>query len=453
MAPERYQGEILSRLLDKYERSGCYKNQTAPARRIMLKLYDGGLSDFPPYDIEKPETRERINRSVLALHGQGLVFYQWMRGEENHILARVWLNAENAAAAYAFINRRPSGDIAEEVCAELREARQTVSSPWIRNFFDDSLQAISRRRSVGKGGVVPAEREARRDLLRALVFADSRLFSGPGESELLERVFSIRCFGDSKKFETGVKNRFLEILRRYADFDDDAAGSDEELLRFAGITRYPEQFEFRGPLTLSFAAVSNAVGDDTVKTDGVGTGVDFSPLIFGASVNSTDLKRGALSLPPDLTRILSIENRANYIDYIYRKKETRELVIYHGGQYSPARGLFFKALAAAMPEGCPWYHWGDIDYGGFSMLARLRREIKRGALPYRMDEAELRAYRTFTLRPPPAYLEKLKTLADREELADCAPCIAYMIKEGLRLEQEAMLTDGEEETTLRHESS
>jgi hypothetical protein len=413
----------------------------------MLKLYDGGLSDFSPYDIEKPEIRERINRAVLALREQGLVFYQWMRGEENHILARVWLNAENIAAAYGFINRRPSGDIAEEVCAELREARKRVSSSWIRNFLDDTLQTISRRRSVGNGGILPTEGEERRNLLRALVFADSRL-SGLGETELLERVFSIRCFGDSKKFETGVKNRFLEILRRYADFDDDAAagGSDEELLRFAGIARYPEQFEFRGPLTLSFDA-ANAVKSDGAGTKGAGidasvhASVDFSPLLSGAAVKSPDLRRGALGLPPDLTRILSIENWANYADYIHRQKERRELVVFHGGQFSPAKGLFFKALTAAAPPGCPWYHWGDIDYGGFSMLARLRREITRGVLPYRMDETELRSYRRFTLRPPPPYLEKLKTLTDREELADCTPCIEYMIREGLRLEQEAMLTE------------
>ncbi|MDR1538051.1 MAG: DUF2220 domain-containing protein [Clostridiales bacterium] len=28
----------------------------------------------------------------------------------------------------------------------------------------------------------------------------------------------------------------------------------------------------------------------------------------------------------------------------------------------------------------PSYHWGDIDYGGFSMLARLRREINSSIL-------------------------------------------------------------------------
>jgi hypothetical protein len=342
-----------------------------------------------------------------------------MRGEENHILARVWLNAENAAAAYAFINRRPSDDLAEEVRRELLEALGKVKSGWIQNFLNDGLRTLSRRRSLGKGGALPARREERRELLGALVFADSL-----EEAELLERVFSIRCFGDSKKFETGVKSRFLEILRRYADFDDD--GSDEELLRFAGIARYPEQFEFRGPLTAGFDGDSR---------------VDFSPLVFGGSLNSMDLKRSSLSLPPDLTRILSIENRANYIDYIYRQREKRELVVYHGGQFSPARGLFFKALAAAMPEACPWYHWGDIDYGGFSMLARLRREIKGGALPYRMNEGELVSYRRFTVHAPPPYLEKIKALAGRPELADCVPCLEYMIREGARLEQEAMLTE------------
>jgi hypothetical protein len=287
----KYRGEILSALLDKYEGSSFFKTGTSPTRRIMLKLYDGGVSDFPAYDIEKSETRERINRAVLALHEANLVSYQWMKGEDRHILAKVWLNFENIAAAYTLLNRRPANDIADEVCLELLDTLAKVKSGWIQGFLKDSYEYISGKRSIGRTHRIPANREERQNLLRALTFTDSM-----GDTELLERVFSIQCFGDSKIFESGVKKRFLEIIRRYADFDDDSA--DEELLRFAGISRYPEQFDFRGPLRINF----------NPKT------VDFSPLSSGASLNSGDLKRGVLQLPPDLTRIISIENRANYID-------------------------------------------------------------------------------------------------------------------------------------------
>jgi hypothetical protein len=324
----------------------------------MLKFYDGGVSGYPAYDIEKPDQRERINRAVLALGEAGLVFYQWMKGEAGHLVARVWLNFENIDRAYAFLGRRPANDIADEICLEILGVLEGIKSGWIRRFLEESVEAISRRRAAGQGGPgnrIPGSREERQDLFRALCFVDSL-----GETEMLERVFSIRCFGDSKKFENSVKKRLLDIVRRYADWDDDTG--EDELLRFAGIVRYTRQFEFRGPLSIDFEPDrGGAAGRQSL---------DFSPLVHGASLNSLDLGRGKLLLAPELGRVLTIENLANYADYVHRQNNENELVVYHGGQFSPAKGLFFKAIAAAMPEHCPWYHWGDIDWKAWSIPRR-----------------------------------------------------------------------------------
>jgi len=39
-------------------------------------------------------------------------------------------------------------------------------------------------------------------------------------------------------------------------------------------------------------------------------------------------------------------------------------------------------------------------------------------------------------------IEKLCSLRQRDELGDCLSCIEYMIENCVKLEQEAMLTDG-----------
>jgi hypothetical protein len=75
------------------------------------------------------------------------------------------------------------------------------------------------------------------------------------------------------------------------------------------------------------------------------------------------------------------------------------------------------------------------------MLASLRREIKHDVLPFRMDEEELERYSSLTAEVQPQYIEKLRSLRQRDELNDCLPCIEYMIENRVRLEQEAMLTD------------
>jgi hypothetical protein len=422
MPAETAEREIISMLLDAYERSSFFKTGTSPTRRIKIRLHDSVRSDYPRYNIENHEDRTEINRAALNLTQKGLIAVRWMKGEEKHIIAQISLNTESPAAittAYAFLGRKPKNTRAGEIGARIQVLLESIESPWIRRFLEDCSENLSKNRSLTGRNLSPDDAE-RENLFRALRFIDERR----DKEELLERVFSIRCFGNSKTFETTIKKRLLEILRRYTGEDD---STDEELLAFAGIVRYPEHFEFRGRLTLHFY-------DN-------GESIDFSPLCYGASLNAPDFIRGGPELPAGLDRILSIENKANYTSYIRQNSASTELVLYHGGQYSPSRGRFFRAIAAAMPKNCRWYHFGDIDYGGFSMLARLRREIHSGIQPFRMDKDELIKYAALTLPVSSSYAGKLQTLTEREELADCRTCLAYMIKNNIRLEQEALLED------------
>lgn len=414
---DEIQRQLLLALLDKYERSSFFREGTQPSRRIILKLYDNGQCDFPQYDIEQSEKRILVNRAVLAISEKQLASYQWMKGEENHIIAKVWLNFENLPMAYEFVGRKSKNDTIDDVCLELLGILDNVNTEWAKQYFQDIFDMISRKRDIGNR--LPGDKNAREELLRAIQFID-----GKGDCELLERVFSLQCFGDSKKFERTVKSRLLSVLRKYLDSDEDA--KDEDLLRQVGIVKYPEQFEFCGNAMLFFE-------------HGM---VDFSCLHYGGSVCLPDLVRGNFVIAPEVDHILSIENRANYIDYIFKRKTDNELVIYHGGQYSPSKKKFLQKVAKAISGDC-WFHWGDIDYGGFSMLARLRREIKEDVIPYRMNEQELNKYGNLAAQITHTYSEKLKCLMSRPELKDCLECLNYMVKNGKKLEQEAMLTDME----------
>ncbi|ASA22370.1 Wadjet anti-phage system protein JetD domain-containing protein [Paenibacillus donghaensis] len=413
---EGFKRQLVSALLDKYERSSFFYKEKRPTRRIMLKLYDGGQTEFPQYDIEQYEKRIVINFAVQALYEAQLVSYRWMKGEENHIIAEVWLNFENISSAYSLIGRQPKGDVVDEVYLELLKSIDKVRSGWAKQFLRDTYDIISRKRSIGNR--LPVDRNERSDLLSAICFIDQM-----GELEMLERVFSLQCFGDSKRFEKAIRARLLGILSKYLDYEDD--NTDEELLRQVGITKYPEQLEFCGQVTMLFDS-------------GI---VDFSQLIFGGVVNSKDFQRGQLKTSPTINRVISIENRANYIDYIHKQKNEHEMVVFHGGQFSPTKRKFLLAVAASMSSTSKWYHWGDIDYGGFTMLARLRREINCNVIPYRMDKSELIRYSSLTASVESNYIEKLCNLKRHSELADCSPCIDYMIENHVKLEQEAMLTD------------
>jgi hypothetical protein len=410
------QMRVLNALLDKYERSSFYRNGTQPTRRIMLSFYNRGDSDFPYYDIEQSDRRISVNRAVIGLKENHLVYFTWADGERNHIIGLVWLNTDNLSYAYHAAGRKPKSDLVDKVCLEIACLQRQVNSPWICNFLQDVYDSTMRKRSIISA--IPVD-----DDERSLLFTAISAIDKLNGMEYTERLFSLQTFGDSKVFEHSVKTRIISILRKYLDNDDDV--TNEDLLKQIGIVKYPEQFEFRGNISIA-----------------IGYGlVNFNCLPSGSIIYSSDLSLGAISISPTVETIITIENRANYIEYISKTNSEKELLIYHGGQYSPRKRRFLQEVAQAMPKQCKWFHWSDIDYGGFVMLSRLRKEINPNIIPYRMNSEELNRYEKYASPIYKLYAEKLKKLIGHSELFDCHECIDYMLNNMIRLEQEIMLSD------------
>lgn len=399
---------ILNRLIDKYERTTAFKNDTVPDKRIILNLYGKSKSDLPEYDIDNNFVRTEINKSIIYLYAQDLIYFEYFRGEENHIIQRVWLNFEKMEDVYRAIGRKSAKEIIMSVIKELQREIENTDCDWIVQFYIDTCEYIKSHYKIGNG--LSEVKSRREDLYKVLRFINQN-----SATSMTERVFSERCFGDSKYFEKNLKNSLLSIMRRYISKDL----MDTELLQVIGISKYPEQLEIRGSIIINSS--------------------DMGKLKSGFSVYSNEVKSLEIEIPETITRIVTIENRANYFAYAL-KQESDELVIYHGGHYSPAKKELFLKIKDVIPEKCIWYHWGDIDLGGFSMLLRLRKEIDDSIQLYRMSKSELEKYSDFTLPFNNEYAEKLKKLSYSWLLSDCHECIDYMLENKIKLEQEAMLT-------------
>ena len=403
---ERWRKGILNRLLDKYERTEAFKRGETPDRSIMLRFYGASKSDFPEYDIDNHFVRSDINETVIAMKAEGLIDFEWFRGEENHIIKRLWLNVERIDSAYQAADRRSAKAVAFAVIRELEQEIDAVSTEWMIAYYSETKEYIQEK--IQLGSRISADGNERRNLFHMLRFID-----GNSLTSLTERVFSEKCFGDSKFFETKMKSTLLSIMRKHISREM----NDAELLQSIGISRYPEPLELRGNTLVN--------------------GNNMNALKGGFCIYSNDIEVANILIPDNVERILTIENRANF--FAYQKAED-ELMIYHGGQYSPAKKRLFEKIAAAMPENCIWYHWGDIDLGGFSMLLRLRKEIMPSIQTYRMSKNELIAFQSFTQSFSKEYAEKLRKLSEQEQLSDCRECINYMLEHHIKLEQETMLT-------------
>ena len=411
------QKKVLNALLDKYERSKSYVEGKTPVRRIQLNFYNDGKCDFSEYDIENTDARVIYNDAVIELKKIGLVDYSWMRGQERHLIGKVWLMPERTREIYQFAERVPKADYVDSILLLLMDALDHITAPWAKKCVEQWISTIEKSRTVG--AFLPSASKEIEEFLKVMIAA-----SQPCETGVLERVFSTRCLGDSKKFEKLYRGRLIRILKKYSPNEIDAEGlNEEETLSQIGIEKYPEQIAFCGKMKLKLPC---------------GT-TDFAPLQSGAYLNVIVLRDGELIVDESVNRVLMIENKANYVDYVLNRRKLNELVVFHGGCYSPAKEKFFMKLKCATPPRVVWYHWSDIDLGGFQMLARLRKNINPAILPYRMDEKELREHYDSTKPITRTYLEKLKSLMKFPELVDCLPCITFMLKHSTKLEQENLI--------------
>lgn len=410
---DKWQKIVLNRLIDKYERTSAFRQGKIPDKRVFLNFYGRPKTDISEYNIENNSIRVTINDSVMKLSQEKLIFYEWMFGESNHIISRVWLNFNAVEDVYNILGRMSTKDIMTSLCDEITTEISKIKTVWINDYYRDTLAFLKSHFSTGNR--LPKNKTERKNLYTVMRFIDSN-----PDTVLTERVFSEKCFGDSKYFEMNVKSTLLYILRKYLDSNS----SDTDLLQMIGIIKYPEQLELCGNFSLTKG--SNMCNFEMFNT--------------GICLYADDIDKFKLSIDKAVKKIISIENRANYFAYISQRKNPDEIVIYHGGHYSPYKKKLFKAVSNSMGENCKWCHWGDIDFGGFSMLKRLREEINKDILPCKMNVDELVRYDAFTMPFSDEYAIKLKMLRNSDLLSDCRDCIDYMLKNKVRLEQEAMLT-------------
>lgn len=410
---------MLNALLDRYERSRGFKENRSQQRRIQLQMYGGGKTDFPAYDIEDSSARTAINETAKKLAEQGVIELEWMRGQEGHILRRIALCPQALEDAYRRSGRKPLADTAERLAQRLRQLQQASSAPWVCRYLQEELDFLEKNRRPR--AAFPAEAAEQNDWLAVLGMLGERAPEAP----LLERVFSLRCLGNSKAFEKYHRARLLGVLRKVLPLDTEEMG-EEELLRQAGLEKYPEWFSFYGAVQLTWPE---------------GKVLDMAPLRDGVQISAQDASQVQISYAPQVSTLLFVENKANYFDTIRKHPSPERVVVFHGGCYSPQRGRFFQQLCRAAGPQIQLLHWGDIDCGGFQMDSRLRREIDPRIQPWRMDVEQLRAHQAQAEPFSEAYAAKLERLLQDPYLQDSREVLLYMLQHHLRLEQEALLEE------------
>lgn len=108
-------------------------------------------------------------------------------------------------------------------------------------------------------------------------------------------------------------------------------------------------------------------------------------------------------------------------------------VIYLGGFHNSIRREFIKKIYQQNPE-VLYYHFGDIDAGGFYILEHLKRQTGIEFQPYKMDLETLKEYQEYSKRLTDHDRDRLMKLRDSQY----QEVISYMLKNNCKLEQETI---------------
>jgi DNA topoisomerase VI subunit A len=136
-------------------------------------------------------------------------------------------------------------------------------------------------------------------------------------------------------------------------------------------------------------------------------------------------------------RVVCVENLATFYELIrYEGEGLAALCLW--GNPAPAVRHLLARLVETLPSNIPLEVWADLDYGGLSILAQLRRAVSPRFVPCRMDVATLEAHIRWA-RPLTENDRRLLTrLRGYASLTDLQPVIEHMLERGLKLEQEAV---------------
>jgi hypothetical protein len=398
---------IAHHLLDIYERRGG-----EPKQVVRVKLYDLAQSLPGYYSQVDPTPRVTANEQLDVLARQGVVRLAWQPGQTSHLLESISLEVSQAAVLYALVGRQPLAEQRQQL-QNLLLAHRSHLTGWRRQALEACLDQLRAQKSPAPFSLTGEPWN--QDLLTILMALPDETVA----EEIPYRVFSVRLFNQSKRFEL-FKEAVARLARQHQPAWRDL--TPQEALRELGLVANPGHIYMYGPWRL-------------VDADGQAISLaGFYPSVGLPAALAARVRQVQVDAP----RVVCVENLASFYELIrYEGRGLAALCLW--GNPSPATRHLLGCLAESQTEEISLRLWADIDYGGLNILAQLRQQVSPHFTPYRMDCATLAGHARWAQPLTPADQRNLTRLRQHQTLADMVPVIDEMLLREIKLEQEAVV--------------
>ncbi len=393
-----YSKDIISRLLDAYERRGGYSKRPEKMRSIQFEV----SKEYPVYkdryDNEKyRDINAAIEKNVIA----GLIFAEKDQGGR---YSKIKLNIEKVDECYALLKRISIPDQCKKVLSVV-EKTDCTDSCLIGRIASDFCEQIKANKKLPYDLGYDAGRVG--EVLQILA-AMTKL-----TSETYIRNFSTALFKDSKRFQKEFRSTIESIL---FDYTDDVV-EKEGILGYYNLYENPTYVLIKGNAQISFAESL----------------IELAEMPGGIALSNGSLA-GIHKISVKADKVITVENLTTYHDC----DEPDAVYIYLGGYHNTSKQRLLE-LIYEKNEDREYYHEGDLDVYGFLILENLIAKTRIPFKPLLMDiETIERFYRAGLYKRLTARDRKMIESKKDSRLSAYKDVLDFMLENDCKVEQESV---------------
>ena len=395
MSSKEYKKEILDGLLKKY--NSRYAKNITTNRRIILKPSEV----YKDYDKNNADIleKQRIYDAVKILKDKDFIDVKYLKFSDD--IKQIYLVEENLDDLYKYLKDEygvvPQSTISKQV-HEIIEKYICVGG-IVEKYCEDILVQIEDPRCT----LNPTRIEAN---LKMLSFLEQN------RENLYVREVSMLVYGDSKWFENNNYEEICTFVRTATGRIREDGERNDAILKLFDVTPIDQEVFIKGNWTIEWEQYV----------------LDISKFKGGIAISSSDVQC-IKNISVNSKGVMTIENKTSF----QRLKNEDFAMMYLGGFANRHQIEFLKKVILDNPN-VRYYHFGDIDVGGFLIHKHLCRETAKEFELYCMGIEQLSDTR---------FSHCLRELTDNDKsrlvtLMEEPYCdvLEYMQEHNVKLEQE-----------------
>lgn len=397
-----YSKDIISRLLDIYERRNGYAKRPEELRSIQFEV----SKEYPIYkDRYDNEKYRDINTAIEKNVTAGLIIAE---KDQTGRYSKIKLNIARVDDCYTLLKRTSIPDKCEKVLSILEKA-DCAGDFLIGRVVSDFCEQIKAYKKLPYDLGYDARRVG--EVLQVLATVTKLT------SETYIRNFSTALFKDSKRFQREYRSTIESIL---FDYTDDVVEKDD-ILGYYNLYENPTYVLIKGNARICF--------DESA--------IELSEMPGGIALSNGSLA-GINKISVKTDKVITVENLTTYHDC----DEPDAVYIYLGGYHNTSKQKLLELIYGKNGDK-EYYHEGDLDVYGFLILENLISKTQIPFKPLLMDvETIERFYRAGLYKTLTARDRKMIDSKKDGQLSAYKDVLEYMLEYNCKVEQESIKAVG-----------